>query len=472
MWVANKRIGSAVVLCLSSVFALVSSPATGQTAKRPNFVFILIDDLRHDALGITGHPFVKTPNIDRIGKEGTVFRNAFVTTPLCSPSRASFLTGQYVRTHGIRGNGDNSAKSHELMTFPRLIQKAGYETAYVGKWHMGTDDSPRPGFDRWVSFKGQGAHVDPLLNLDGRQEKAAGYMTDILTDHAVEFLTKPRSKPFLLYLSHKAVHGPFVPAERHRGLFADQAIKRNPNAQDDNTDKPVLLRPVQNPPAQPARRNQPGRRRQGGGRGDELVRNQLRMLTAVDEGIGRLFKALEETRQLDNTVIVFTSDNGYFWGEHGLGDKRWAYEESVRIPLLIRYPRDFKAESRPEQMVLNIDIAPTLLELAAAPIPAEMEGISVLEVLKGRRPARNQVALEYFMEPRYQRIPTWQTVRTDRWKYIRYTELPGMDELYDLKTDPYEMENAVNRPDAQETLKRLKAEMEKEFSSRKQAARR
>src|SRR5687767_3731535 len=204
---------------------ILSSVGLGQSDRRadrrPNIIFILVDDLRWDELGITGHPFLKTPNIDRIGREGAVFRNAFVTTPLCSPSRASFLTGQYVRTHGIRGNGDNSARSHQLVTFPRLIQQAGYETAYVGKWHMGNDDSPRPGFDRWVSFKGQGAHVDPQLNIDGRQEKATGYMADILTDHAVDFLKKPRAKPFLLYLSHKAVHGPFVPAERHRGLFAD-----------------------------------------------------------------------------------------------------------------------------------------------------------------------------------------------------------------------------------------------------------
>src|SRR5687768_17327185 len=175
----------AVVLLSFPVFSWA------QGNRNPNIVFILIDDLRHDALGIRGHPFVKTPNIDRIGREGAVFRNAFVTTPLCSPSRASFLTGQYVRTNGIRGNGDNSAKSHQLMTFPRLIQKAGYETAYVGKWLMGNDDSPRPGFDRWVGFKGQGAHIDPQLNIDGRQEKATGYMADILTDHAVDFLKKP-----------------------------------------------------------------------------------------------------------------------------------------------------------------------------------------------------------------------------------------------------------------------------------------
>ena len=196
------------------------------------------------------------------------------------------------------------------------------------------------------------------------------------------------------------------------------------------------------------------------------------MLTAVDEGIGRVLKTLEETRRLDNTVIVFTSDNGFFWGEHGLSDKRWAYEESVRIPLLVRFPREFRAGMQPEQMVLNIDIAPTLLELAGAPIPAEVEGVSLLEFLKGRRPARSHIALEYIMEPRFQRTPTWQAVRTERWKYIRYTDLPGMDELYDMKVDPYEMENAVNRPDAQENLKALKSALEKELTARKQAVRR
>ncbi len=171
----------------------------------------------------TGHPFVKTPNIDRLAKEGATFRNAFVTTPLCFPSRASFLTGQYASRHGIKYGEDRAPRSHQLVTFPLLLQRAGYETAFIGKWHLANEEKPAPGIDRWVSFRDQGKFVDPELILDGKFEKTKGYLTDILTDHAVEFIQRPRAKPFLVYLSHKAVHAPFVPAERHQHLFADTA---------------------------------------------------------------------------------------------------------------------------------------------------------------------------------------------------------------------------------------------------------
>src|SRR5262245_23201100 len=191
------------VFLLAALAALPPLPAAAAQA-RPNIVFVLVDDLRWDALGCAGHPFVKTPHIDRIAKEGALFRNFFVTTPLCSPSRASFLTGQYVHTHGIRDNTNRGPASHRLTTFPRLLHDSGYATAYLGKWHMGRDDSPRPGFDRWVSFKGQGAYLNPLLNVDGKEVKAKGYVTDLLTEEAVKFIKEKRRRgPFAVYLSHK-----------------------------------------------------------------------------------------------------------------------------------------------------------------------------------------------------------------------------------------------------------------------------
>ena len=207
-------------LTLLSALA-ISLVGIAATSPRPNIIFILVDGLRWDGLGCTGHPFVKTPNIDRIGREGVLFKNFFVSIPLCSPSRGSFLTGQYAHTHGVIDNGDHSALSHKLVTFPRLLHDAGYETAYVGKWHMGTDDSPRPGFDRWVSFKGQGTYEDPTINVDGQASKVTGYMTDILNEHALNFVKAEHKKPFVLYLAHKAVHGPFTPAERHKDLYSD-----------------------------------------------------------------------------------------------------------------------------------------------------------------------------------------------------------------------------------------------------------
>src|SRR5437588_3195502 len=181
------------LLLVSGVFGPTVRAA--EASARPNIIFILVDDLRWDGLGCTGHPFVKTPNIDRIAREGALFRNFFVSIPLCSPSRASFLTGQYAHKHGVINNGDHSALSHELVTFPRRLHDAGYETAYVGKWHMGTDDSPRPGFDRWVSFKGQGVYQNPVLNVDGTAAMAEGYITDLLNEHALNFVKQPHKKP-------------------------------------------------------------------------------------------------------------------------------------------------------------------------------------------------------------------------------------------------------------------------------------
>ena len=433
---------------------LTAAPAVraDEGEARPNVVFILVDDLRWDALGCAGHPFVKTPNIDRLAKEGVRFRNAFVTTPLCSPSRASFLTGQYAHTHGVQGNGNNNARSHELATFPRMLQKAGYATGYVGKWHMGTDDSPRPGFDRWVSFRGQGAHVNPVLNIDGKVTKVEGYTTDILTEHAVAFLKQPRHKPFALYLAYKAVHGPFTPADRHKALYADDPITRPPSVHDTLDGKPVIQRKIegQKPPGP------------GTGPGELLIRNQLRMLAAIDEGVGRLLKTLEETKQLDRTLLIFTSDNGYFWGEHGLGDKRAAYEESIRVPLLVRCPALARPGTVRDELVLNIDIAPTLLDLAGVEVPKTMHGRSLVPLLRGNAGGwRTAFLAEYFAEPKFARIPTWQAVRTVRWKYIRYPDYAGMDELYDLHADPHELKNLVQDPHAQAALKELRAELER-----------
>ena len=435
-----------------AVLGAVTAPLLAKTSARPNFVFILIDDLRYNALGVTGHPFVKTPNIDRIAREGAVFERAFVTTSLCSPSRASFLTGRYVHAHGVRGNGDNAALSHQLVTFPKLMRDSGYETAYVGKWHMGTDDTPRPGFDRWVSFRGQGVYIDPPINVDGKQVKATGYITDILTDHAVEFLKQPRTKPFCLYLAHKAIHGPFTPADRHKSLYSTEPIERNPNAKDTLEGKPAMTRTIDGQPAVKV----------GGGSSDDLIRNQLRCLQAIDEGVGKILKTLEAARQLDNTLIIFTSDNGYLWGDHSLGDKRWAYEESIRIPMVARYPKWIKAGSKIRGMALNIDIAPTALDLAGVKPPANVHGRSLIPLMRGKsKNWRTSFVAEYYLEKQYQRVPTYHGLRTDRWKYVHYDDLQNMDELYDLQADPYEMKNLIADPAARQTLASLKQQLEK-----------
>lgn len=384
------------------LFSLNASAA----ASRPNILFILMDDHRWDDLGYAGHPFVKSSNIDRIAHEGVSFNNAFTTSPLCSPSRGSFLTGQYAHKHDITDNTARDAMSHQLITFPRLLHNAGYETAFVGKWHMGTDDTARPGIDHWVSVKGQGNYIDPEINVNGDRRKVSGYVTDIFSDYAVNYLKQKHTKPFLLYVSHKAVHpdltqnpdgslsdpsaGNFIPAERHKTLYADKPIPRRPNAGKPPEGKPTLLRKIGDLPPLGANT----------GTDDETVRKRLRMLAAVDEGIGRMLKALEDANQLDKTLIIFTSDEGYFYGEHGLSvERRLAYEESIRIPLAMRYPKLIKPGTALNEMVLNIDIAPTLLQLAGATIPENMHGRSLLPLLQGKPASwRNSFLIEYYSD--------------------------------------------------------------------------
>lgn len=426
-------------------------------ADRPNIVVVLVDDLRHNTLGCTGHPFAQTPNLDALAAEGAKFTNAFVSIPLCSPSRSSFLTGQYAHTTGVTGNGDHSARSHRLVTFPRMLHDAGYATAYVGKWHMGTDDSPRPGFDRWVSFKGQGVYADPPMNIDGKTVKAEGYMTDILNKYAVEFVrAQSKEKPFCLYLAHKAVHGPFTPADRHQELYVGAKFPPPASMQDDRSDKPALRAGAL--PQTPKKKKAAAPKEDFG-----TMRQQLRCLASIDDGVGALRKALTDGGLEANTLFVFTSDNGYFWGEHGgLGDKRWAYEESIRVPMIARLPNRVKPGTVVPQMVMNVDLAPTALELAGVKVPADLHGRSLLPLLRGETANwRTSILTEYFQEKAYPRTPTWQAVRTDTWKYIRYPGHSDWDELYDLSSDPQERTNRAADKTTVDRLAGLRKELDR-----------
>ena len=466
--VARLAIASALGL-----LAACSDPAP-DPANRPNIVFVLLDDVRWDDLGAGGHPWVQTPNFDRVAHEGAIFRNAYAATPLCSPNRASLLTGQYAHTHGIIDNVDRSQQSHQLVTFPRLLHDAGYETAYIGKWHMGVDDSPRPGFDVWYSLQGQGYYFDPEVNDNGERKKVVGYTTDIFTKRSVEFLRKQRDQPFLLYLAHKAVHpnifqnadssprGPlggaekYTPAERHKHLYTGEELPRRPNYTSYGKDKPALQRAI------------PGVTPLGPGWGtdDATILNRLRMLAAADDGMGEIFKALEETGELDNTIVVVTSDHGYFYGEHGLGrERRLAYEETARVPLFIRYPRMISPGSEIDPFVLSIDNMPTLLEMAGATVPDNLHGRSLVPLLQQETPAdwRKSFLIEYCSDTVMPRLVKmgYKAVRTEKWKYIHYVDLEGVDELYDLENDPYEMKNVIGDAEAQVALGEMKKELER-----------
>lgn len=424
---------------LPSVFG--DEPAGG---KRPNIVFVLTDDQRFDAMSCAGHPWLKTPNMDRLAREGVRFSNAFVTTSLCSPSRASFLTGCYAHKHKVVGN-HKRAPDKSCPTFAQVLQKGGYETAFIGKWHMGTDDKPRPGFDHWISFKGQGKYTGGQFNTNGKRSKAKKYITDELTDHAIEFVRKSRKKPFMLYLSHKAVHAPFTPPKRHAGLYGDKPIPAGSDPNERLDDKVKW-----------------GRKKPKGWL--KNIRDYMRALTTVDEQLGRLLKTLEEQKILDDTVIVFAGDNGYFFGEHGgLWDKRAAYEPSIRVPLLMRYPKIAKAGTVCDDLTLNIDLAPTLLELAGAKAPTSVQGLSWVGTLKGKSKGRESFLYEYFHEKgdRFKR-PSVLAVRTKQWKYITYPSVKGgVVELYDLKQDPGELRNLAPDPNHARTLNRMKAELER-----------
>ena len=437
--------------------------------RRPNIVMVLVDDMRWDEMRVAGHPFIGTPNMDRLAREGARFTNAFATTPLCSPSRATLLTGQYAHTNGII---DNTARpSHNLQVFPLELQRAGYRTGFFGKWHMGNDDSPRPGFDHWVAMPGQGEASDPSLNVDGERVHAKGYTTDLLTDYVERFMDRPSDRPFLVYLAHKALHpnvvqrddgslgsvanqpGGFVAAERHRGRYFGRTMPRRANAFKPPLGKPALLRQIdQLPPLGPKTATS-----------DEEIRGRLEMLLAVDDSLGRILAALERKGLLNDTMVVFTSDHGYFYGEHGLNEeRRLAYEETIRVPLVVRYPPLTTAGSTPPEMVLGLDIAPTLLEVAGLKPGASIQGRSLVPVLKNEaRDWRTSFLIEYFTDTVFPRIRNmgYVAVRTSRYKYISYRELQGMDELYDLDKDPYEEANIIDRSDARETLQKMQAEL-------------
>ena len=455
----------------------------------PNLLVILVDDLRYDEFGAGGHPYMRTPNVDRLAREGALFERAFHTTPICSPNRASIVTGQYASRHGIIDNVARDAMSHRLPNYHLELQRLGYETAHIGKWHMGNDGSPRPGYDTWVSYDGHGKLMDPTLNHDGKRVAHEGSVTDIMNALAVEFLERPRRKPFSLFYAHKAVHpdaeqaadgtlriaaqGGYVVADRHKDLYRGAVFPRKPNMLP--PDEVVRAKPAWAEPF--AMRSGESAQRildalQSGSQ-DE-IRARAQMMAAVDEGLGAMLEVLERRGQLDDTFIVFLGDNGFFFGEHGLGpERRFAYEEGIRSPFLVRYPRRVKRGTRVTDLVICQDLAPTMIELAGGRPGPHIQGRSLLPLFaRGAKPARRgsragwrkSILIEYWAE---QALPwlvgmTYKAVRTDRWKYIHWINRARdgeLDELYDLDGDPYELTNLNRRRSAAPQRERLRREL-------------
>ncbi|GIV62407.1 MAG: acetylglucosamine-6-sulfatase [Rhodothermaceae bacterium] len=430
-----------------------------QPASAPrNVVFILSDDHRYDFMGFHEHApdFLETPNMDRMAAEGAHLKNAFVTTSLCSPSRASILTGQYAHRHGIVDNSSPIPPGTRF--FPADLQAAGYRTAFVGKWHMGeVDDSPQPGFDRWVSFRGQGVYVNPTLNIDGERVRREGYITDLLTDYALDWLGERASDgaPFFLYLSHKAVHAEFEPADRHAGRYADVAIPYPPtmaNTESNYRNKPRWVR------EQRYSWHGVDYAYHGQMDFDDFYRRYAESLLAVDESIGRVMDFLEAHGLAENTLVVYMGDNGFLLGEHGLIDKRNAYEESIRVPMLAWSPGFIRPGTVVDGLVRNIDVAPTILELTGATSSIPMDGQSFLGLLTGASaPGDDREFLyEYYWEHAFPHTPTTFALRGDRFKYIYYHGIWDLAELYDLQADPEERHNLIDVPAFREVAEQMR----------------
>ena len=435
-----------------------AAPVANAQGKR-NVIIILSDDHRYDMMGFVDRApaFLETPNLDRMAAQGAHVRNAFVTTALCSPSRASILTGQYAHRHGVVDN--TSPIPEGTVFFPVHLQRAGYRTAWVGKWHMGEDsDAVQPGFDHWVSFRGQGVYENPMLNLNGEQRKIEGYTTDVLTDEALSWLrtqtSRPQDKPFFLVLSHKAVHAEFIPAPRHKGRYASVTVTNPPtmaNTEENYRNKPLWTR------QQRGSWHGVDHLYHGAMDFNEFYRRYSETLLALDESVGRVLDEVQRSGLADNTLVLYMSDNGFSFGEHGLIDKRHAYEESIRIPMIAWGPGYIEPGSVITPMVRNIDIAPTILELAGARAPDNMDGKSVLPVLRGAQVAdEGDFLYEYYWENAFPHTPTVFALREARYKYIFYHGVWDTNELYDLQQDPDERTNLISAPEHKERVTRMR----------------
>ena len=450
----KKKLIVFIALLLAPLAALHAADAPASKSTRPNILFIYTDDQRWDALGVVQKeqgdkgrfPWLKTPNMDRLAGEGIRFRNAFVVNSLCSPSRASFLTGQYGYLNGVTGNGEDFPVTN--ITCASLLTEAGYATGYFGKWHMGEQRGKRPGFTTSASFIGHGQYVDCPFEVDGVKRPTKGWVDTVTTDFALDFIRQNTNRPFFAMVGFKTPHDNREPRPEDREAYtnAQSTVPANANSLPPFVaGKQPTKKVGSNPPISP------------------YNRQYFQTLNGADHNLGRLLDALDELGLSENTIVIYTSDNGYFMGEHTLGDKRFAYEESLRIPLLLRYPKIGLKGKVVDEMVLNIDFAPTALDFASEPVHPRMQGSSWKPLLGGTATDwRRSFYYEYFVDSTFPNIPPVQALRTDEAKLIVYPGHEDWTELYDLKRDPFETHNLVKDPTSADLLARLRAEFLKE----------
>jgi arylsulfatase A-like enzyme len=448
-------------------------------AQRPNIVYIMTDDHATQMMSAYNALRASTPNLDRLGEEGIIFRNSFCTNSLCAPSRATVLTGKYSHTNGHYSNRDTFSGSQ--LTMPKLLQRAGYQTAMIGKWHL--RGSPT-GFDYTNVLPGQGLYVDPVFIEMGVEKKHTGYVTDIITDFAIDWVkNRDPNKPFLLHYHHKAPHAQWVPSAEHDKLWEDEDIVYPENYHDDESGRAQSVQDATNQlvPDMIKRwrtwSTSMNKEDPGDLEGKELkdwlyqqyVKDYMRVMVSVDENVGRFMDFLKEEGLDENTLVIYTADNGMFIGDHGRFDKRLMDEESLRIPLVIRYPKFIKPGSETDLFSLNVDYAPTILDFAGVPIPEDMQGRSLRPILEGNEPAdwRKTFYYHYYEHPdfQFQDVPPHYGVRTERYKLIHYypTEKVAASgwELLDMKVDPLELTNQYGNPQYRYIIKGLESELQR-----------
>tara|TARA_B110000438_G_scaffold261312_1_gene271915 strand:+ start:3369 stop:4943 length:1575 start_codon:yes stop_codon:yes gene_type:complete len=451
-----------------------SSSSSTPSGQRPNIIFVMTDDHTHLQMSLTGNSLINTPNLDRLANEGVWFKNAFCTNSLCAPARATILTGCLSNVNGIMGNSESKDKIErldpDLPTFPLLLQAAGYQTGIVGKWHLPHD--PR-GFDYSCILPGQGLYFDPDMIENGKRKQFEGYVTDIITDKALDYLKDlDGDEPFCLVYQHKGPHRPFTPPPRHEDLYSDIEFPYPETFDDDYATRLVAGK------AADMKFEQSIARDYGDIFGDmteeekkkwiyqRYVKDHYRAMQSIDEGLGRVLEYLDEAGIADDTLVIYTTDNGFYLGEYGWYDKRFMYEPSLRIPFLVRYPNGVGAGQVEERMIMNVDVAPTILDFAGIEVPDVMQGQSLKPLLQGDSVAwRDHIYYSYYentwamraleqaelSDPSFSfftahRIGPHRGIRNDRYKLIEYYSENNYWEFFDLQEDPNELKNVFGDP--------------------------
>ena len=508
--IAKTTLSAFLFLACTSVLAQENTPLA-EKSEAPNIVFIFSDDHAPHAIGAY-NGFLKevnpTPHIDQLARQGMLFQNSFCTNAICGPSRAVIQTGKHSHINGFMDNGNRF--NGDQQTFPKILQKSGYQTAMIGKWHLGTDPQ---GFDYWEILKGQGDYYNPLLLSENGKRTVEGHCTDIVTDLAVEWLdNRDDKKPFMLMCQHKAPHRCWMPAARHLDLYSDGDLPEPATLFDSYQDNVDVVRgqemeidrhmsivhdlfmypteqwmpPKGLPIDRSGRRNmskmtetQLEKWRAAFGprnaklqkaqlKGKDLVRwkyqryikNYLRCVRGVDDSVGRLMEYLEQNGLAENTIFIYSSDQGFYLGDHGWFDKRWMYEESLKMPLIVKWPGVTKAASVDTHLVQNLDYAQTFLEMTGAPCPPDMQGRSLVPLLKGEKPEwRDSIYYHYYAYPSVHMVAKHNGVRTERFKLMHFYQFDQW-EFYDLEKDPDELTNQYLNPEYATTIAEMKTRLE------------